>query len=102
MISKKMVLGGFVGLVSIVLGASAFAAANPGTSGPTPVPTVIGPGPALNYVSPCADGWHLVPGSQSGDQFSCIPTKTTQMIECPVGLDYYDNGCDIGCAYVPK
>ena len=98
---KKMVLGGFVGLVSLVLGASAFASGTPTPDALLPVPTIsptiVVPPPYLPYNSVCADGWHLVPGSVSGDQFSCVPTKTPQMIECPVGLVYFDNGCSIGC-----
>ena len=102
MFLNKKVLGGFVvGIASLVLGATAFAAGTPapdavGAPVPTISPTIVVP-PVLLLDSPCPDGWHLVPGTVSGDQFSCVPTKTTQMIECPIGLVYYDDGCTIGC-----
>lgn len=98
---KKMVLGGFVGLVSVVLGATAFASGTPVPDALSPVPTIsptiVVPVPPLPYDSPCADGWHLVPNSVSGDEFACVPTKTPVMIQCPPGLVYFDNGCSIGC-----
>lgn len=95
---KKMVLGGVVGLVSLVLGATAFASGTPAPDAViSPVPTIIVPVPPVPYDSVCADGWHLAPNSVNGDEYACIPTKTHVMIECPPGLVYFDNGCTIGC-----
>ena len=47
--------------------------------------------------NPCPTGWQLVKNSKNGDNYACQPVKTKQMVQCPVGLEYYDNGCSIGC-----
>jgi hypothetical protein len=91
--SKKF-LGGFVVLVSFLgIAATSLAAAPPERSRTAPAPTIVqGPVPSV-----CPAGWHMQSGTQSQNSFVCVPTKTPVMIQCPPGLVYFDNGCNIGC-----
>jgi hypothetical protein len=101
---KKLVAVMVFGALGIGIAATSEAA---GTSGgvviaPTSTGTVSPSPTILISVNPCPAGWQLVKGSKSGDNYTCQPTKTKQMVQCPAGLEYFDNGCSLGCNVPPK
>ena len=96
---KKLVAVFVFGALGLGIAATSQAAG--GSSGGTsPTPTIT-PLPTIS-ISPnvCPAGWQVVKNTKSGDNYTCQPTKTKQMVQCPSGLEYYDNGCGIGC-WVP-
>ena len=66
----------------IVLTVSAAAQSAPAVSQPVPA------------ADPCPSGWALVPGSRSGNAFSCAKRP---LVSCPAGTQYFDDGRTLGC-----
>jgi hypothetical protein len=98
---KKLVAMMVFGALGIGIAATSQAAGGT-TIGTSPTPTVSPSPTILISVNPCPTGWQLMKGTKSGDNYTCQPTKTKVMVQCPPGLEYYDNGCGVGCNVPPK
>jgi hypothetical protein len=93
---KKLVVMMVFGALGVGIAATSHAAGGT-SSGSAPAPTVSPSPTTVISPNPCPTGWQLMKGSTEGDDYSCQPVKAKQMIQCPPALEYYDNGCSIGC-----
>ena len=93
---KKLAAVMVFGALGIGVAATSQAAGG-SSSGVAPTPTVSPTPTVLISPNPCPTGWQLIEGSKDGDNYSCQPVKLKQMVQCPAGLEYFDDGCSVGC-----